>query len=50
MTIAPLLDARAAGYRTATLQASADGQGVYARLGFLPCADFREYKPAPVRQ
>jgi GNAT superfamily N-acetyltransferase len=45
MTAAPLLDARAAGYRTATLQASAGGQGVYARLGFLPCATFREYKP-----
>lgn len=46
MVVAPLADARAAGYRTATLQASAGGQGVYARLGFLPCGAFREYKPA----
>lgn len=46
MVAVPLADARAAGYRTATLQASAGGQGVYARLGFLPCGTFREYKPA----
>ena len=45
MVVAPLTDARAAGFRTATLQASAGGQGVYARLGFLPCGAFREYKP-----
>jgi Acetyltransferase (GNAT) domain len=45
MTVAPLLDARAVGYRTATLQASAGGQSVYARLRFLPCGEFREYKP-----
>ncbi len=44
LTLAPLLDARAAGYRTATLQASAQGQGVYARLGFVPCGTFREYQ------
>jgi ribosomal protein S18 acetylase RimI-like enzyme len=46
LTAAPLLDARASGYRTATLQASAGGQGIYARLGFLPCGAFREYKPS----
>ena len=46
MVKAALADARAAGYRTATLQASAGGQGIYARLGFLPCGAFREYKPA----
>lgn len=48
MTVTPLLDARAAGYRTATLQASAGGHGVYARIGFQPCGEFREYKPADV--
>ena len=46
LTVAPLLDARAAGYRTATLQASVGGQGIYARLGFLPCGAFCEYKPS----
>ncbi|QSQ20001.1 GNAT family N-acetyltransferase [Pyxidicoccus parkwayensis] len=44
LTLAPLLEAREAGYRTATLQASADGQGVYARLGFQPRGSFREYQ------
>ena len=46
LTVAPLVEARAAGYRTATLQASVGGQGVYARIGFVPCGAFREYKPA----
>jgi ribosomal protein S18 acetylase RimI-like enzyme len=45
LTVAPLLEARAAGVRTATLQASASGRGIYARLGFEPCGQFREYKP-----
>ncbi|AKQ68841.1 acetyltransferase, GNAT family [Myxococcus hansupus] len=44
LTLAPLLDAREAGYRTATLQASAQGQGVYSRLGFVPRDTFREYQ------
>ncbi|WP_141620414.1 GNAT family N-acetyltransferase [Myxococcus sp. AB036A] len=44
LTLAPLLDAREAGYRTATLQASAQGQGVYSRLGFVPQGTFREYQ------
>lgn len=44
LTLAPLLDAREEGYQTATLQASAEGQGVYARLGFEPRGTFREYQ------
>lgn len=43
LTLAPLHDARDAGYRTATLQASTDGQPVYARLGFEPRGTFRVY-------
>ncbi|HLJ53647.1 MAG TPA: GNAT family N-acetyltransferase [Chthonomonadaceae bacterium] len=34
MTVAPLLEARAAGYRTAVLQASAAGESIYRRIGF----------------
>jgi hypothetical protein len=29
----------------AVLQASAAGQGIYARLGFVVCGAVREYKP-----
>jgi GNAT superfamily N-acetyltransferase len=46
LTLRPLRDARAAGYRVAVLQASADGVGVYARVGFVPTGRFTEYKPA----
>ena len=45
LTIAALLEGREVGYRTAVLQASFQGQSVYARLGFVECGTFREYKP-----
>jgi GNAT superfamily N-acetyltransferase len=45
LTVWPLRDARAAGFRVAVLQASADGVGVYARVGFVPTGPFTEYKP-----
>lgn len=45
MTLRPLLDARAAGHRTAVLQAAPDGVGVYTRLGFRPFGQITEYKP-----
>lgn len=46
MTVQPLVDARAAGHQTAILQASADGQSLYARLGFTSFGTITEYKPA----
>jgi hypothetical protein len=46
LTLRPLLDAQAAGHRTAVLQASAAGVGVYARLGFVATGRWTEYKPA----
>jgi hypothetical protein len=30
---------------TAVLQASADGAGVYARIGFMPFGEVTEYEP-----
>ncbi len=46
LTVQPLLDARAQGYRTAILQAQgSDGVRVYARLGFEPFGEITEYKP-----
>ena len=44
LTSAALLEAREAGYRTAVLQAGAQGLNIYARLGFVECGAFREYK------
>ena len=44
LTLRPLLDARAEGHDTAVLQASADGQGVYARLGFKETGQYTEYQ------
>ena len=45
LTNVALVEAREAGYRTAVLQASAQGRGIYSRLGFVECGEFREYKP-----
>jgi hypothetical protein len=44
LTLRPLLDARAEGHHTAVLQASAEGQGVYARLGFRETGQYTEYQ------
>ena len=44
LTLRPLLDARSEGHGLAVLQASADGQGVYARLGFRVTGKYTEYK------
>ncbi len=45
LTARPLLDARDAGVATAVLQASADGLGVYERIGFERFGGITEYKP-----
>jgi ribosomal protein S18 acetylase RimI-like enzyme len=47
MTLAPLLEARAAGCRRAVLQAAPNGVSIYRRLGFSPFGSITEYKPAP---
>jgi hypothetical protein len=44
MILRPLLDARAEGHTLAVLQASADGQGLYARLGFEERGRYTEYQ------
>lgn len=45
MTLAALNAARAEGMAYAALQASPEGQGLYARLGFYPFGVITEYKP-----
>lgn len=45
LTTQALLEARAAGWRTAILQASTAGAGIYARLGFEVFGQIIEYKP-----
>ena len=44
LTLRPLLDARAEGHGLAVLQASAEGRGVYARLGFRETGRYTEYQ------
>ena len=46
VTRAALLDARARGAHTATLQASAMAERLYTRLGFRPVARWHEWSPA----
>jgi ribosomal protein S18 acetylase RimI-like enzyme len=48
MTWQPLREARVAGCDLAILQASADGVGIYRRLGFTTFGEITEYKPRQV--
>jgi GNAT superfamily N-acetyltransferase len=43
---ATLLQARSRGVRTASLQATPMGLGVYRRLGFVPIGEWQEWTPA----
>ena len=45
LTAWPLRDARAQGYRTAVLQAAAEGVRLYERIGFRRFGEITEYKP-----
>jgi hypothetical protein len=44
MTLRPLLDAREMGLKIGVLQASPEGERVYARIGFRPTGLYREYQ------
>jgi hypothetical protein len=44
MTVAPLRHAVERGYTMATLQASEQGQNMYARIGFRSCCAFQTYQ------
>jgi len=48
LTLRPLVDAREHGHRTAILQATPDGAGIYERLGFRAFGAIAEYKPPAV--
>jgi hypothetical protein len=43
MTLMPLLEARAAGYRVGILHASQSGLGLYRRLGFQQYCELSGY-------